>query len=67
MSGLVQLHETFNEILSRLKSEGFYYKDDNTPYSRSSDMYSETLRVGTRLTAYPDVDFACCTNDERVR
>jgi hypothetical protein len=65
MSGLVELSETYEQILSRLRSQGFFHPGTSTPYSRDGSIDTLTERTGTRLLTYPDTDFGCYTNAER--
>jgi hypothetical protein len=64
MSGLVELSETYEQILSRLRSQGFVHPGTSTPYSRDGSINTLTERMGTRLLMYPNMDFGCYTNAE---
>jgi hypothetical protein len=65
MSGLVELYETYDGILHRLRGEGYVHGGDETPYARDSTLQDLTTRTATRLHLYPDVDFGAYTNQQR--
>jgi hypothetical protein len=65
MSGLVELHESYEKILKHLRSQGYFIPGNSTPYSRDPALDTLTECTGTRLMTYPDMDFACYTNCER--
>jgi hypothetical protein len=65
MSGLVELYETYESILHRLKGEGYVHGGNETPYARDSTLQELTTRAATRLHLYPDVDFGAYTNAQR--
>lgn len=67
MTGLVELNQTYENIMSRLKSEAFFHSGSTTPYSRDPELDILTEQVGTRLMTYPGTDFACYTDLERKR
>jgi hypothetical protein len=64
MLGLVSLHETYKQILQRLRFQGFFFPGSSSPYSRDPEMEKLTECTGTRLVTYPDIDFGCYTNRE---
>jgi hypothetical protein len=67
MSGLMELYETYEGILKRLKGEGYLHGGDDTPYTRDQTLIDLTTKMATHLHMYPDVDFATYTNEERGR
>jgi hypothetical protein len=64
MSGLVSLHKTYEQILQRLRFQGFFFPGTSSAYSCDLELEKLTKCTGTRLMTYPDIDFACYTNHE---
>jgi hypothetical protein len=42
MSGLVELYETYEGILKRLKGEGYLHRGNDTPYVRDQTLMELT-------------------------
>jgi hypothetical protein len=64
MSGLVELYETYDSILQRLRGEGYVHGRNDTPYVQDTTLQDLTTCTMTQLHLYPDVDFGAYTNQQ---